>query len=187
MLIADQREAPHTPLSNPLRKVFGPLSTMPITDQREAHDSFKCSRLPPRRFALLPFALLLELSAPVPVGVLHFNRGCHLGAELIRLPSLAHDRSAAPTQSPELGDSQQQKPLLSSHLQQLCVPQRLIYFPCRPQPMQQYCQLSCHSYNRPLFRSRATAGGQLQSPSLQIRVGSLTAQNVMRSLHQQRT
>ena len=110
MLIADQREAPHTPLSNPLRKVFGPLSTMPITDQREAHDSFKCSRLPPRRFALLPFALLVELSAPVPVGVLHFNRGCHLGAELIRLPSLAHDRSAAPTQSPELGDSQQQKP-----------------------------------------------------------------------------
>ena len=60
-----------------------------------------------RRYALLPFALLLELSAPVPVGVLHLKRGCHLCAELIRSPSLAGSRSAATSQSPELGDSLQ--------------------------------------------------------------------------------
>jgi hypothetical protein len=83
-----------------------------ITDPREARCSVPTVFLSQkgfsafRRFALLPFALLVERFAPVPVGVLHFYRGCYLSAELIRLPSLACGRSAATTQSPELGDSQ---------------------------------------------------------------------------------
>jgi hypothetical protein len=37
LLIADQREAPYTPITDSIiGKVFGPLSTIPIADQREA-------------------------------------------------------------------------------------------------------------------------------------------------------
>jgi hypothetical protein len=58
-----------------------------------------------RRFALLPFALLVERNAPVPVGVLNILFGCcHLSfrTDLLR----EERRSALMSQSPGLGDLQ---------------------------------------------------------------------------------
>ena len=56
----------------------GFLAVRPITvtpDQREAR--YNRASFPPstRRIALLPFALLVELLAPVPVGVLNLESG----------------------------------------------------------------------------------------------------------------
>jgi len=54
---------------------------MVVADQREAPQSFPSSFLLrkgfvfPRRLALLPFALFVELLAPVPVGVLNLQSG----------------------------------------------------------------------------------------------------------------
>src|SRR6202795_5297273 len=57
----------------------------------------------PRRIALLPFALLVELFAPVPVGVLNLKRvlPSRHRTECLRLRK---PRSATTSQSPELGD-----------------------------------------------------------------------------------
>ena len=56
---------------------LGSVSILLIADQREALGSVFLAPIPDfsnRRLALLPFALFVELSAPVPVGVLNLKR-----------------------------------------------------------------------------------------------------------------
>ena len=59
---------------------------MVVADQREAPQALpRLSFLGkvlffPRRLALLPFALLVELLAPVPVGVLNLKSGAAISA-----------------------------------------------------------------------------------------------------------
>ena len=167
--IADQREARALPLPFLLRKVFAFF----------AH----------RRLALLPFALLMEHSAPVPVGVLNLKRvlPSQYRTERSRFGSA---RSAATSQSPELGDWLHNiyNPLSCSVFTAvacLAVAQRLVHFPRHPQPMQQNRQLPRHRHDRSLLRILAAARRQLQPPPLQIRIRPPPAQNTVRSLHQQ--
>src|SRR6266852_3978539 len=107
MAVADQREAPHSVLLFPfLRKGFSS----------------------PRRFALLPFALSVERFAPVPVGVLDSNRV--LPSQCRTDASFPEGRSAATSQSPELGDGGPSPSLLSccfpSGFAGLAIPQGLV-------------------------------------------------------------
>src|SRR5215472_17589211 len=107
MATSDQREAYSHPNFSLGGKGFCFLVVPPTRvtpDQREASKLSSFPFLLTTAIALLPFALLVELMAPVPVGVLDLQCGCcYLRIEL-RRAHLACRRSAATAQSPELGD-----------------------------------------------------------------------------------
>jgi hypothetical protein len=67
----------------------------------------------------------------------------------------------------------------------LAIPQRFVYLTRHPQPVQQYGQFPRYRYDRSLLGIFAPAFGQLQSPSLEIRIRPTLPQNAMRSLYQQ--
>jgi hypothetical protein len=137
-VIADQREALASFKLLPPGKDFDFLVVPPnkvTADQREAPHRMCFPPFSNRRIALLPFALLVELLAPVLVGVLNSKRV--LPSQYRTRVSVSGDlRSAARSQSPELGDG------LPTTFLRCCRPgptvsQRLVDFAGDPQPVQQ--------------------------------------------------
>src|SRR6266542_2194074 len=86
---------------------------------------------------------------------------CHLSTELSR-PVSGDARSAATSQSPELGDGFMNYIVLGRLLRRphrLAVAQCIVHFSGDPQPVQQHRQLPRHRHNRTLLRILAAAGG----------------------------
>ena len=72
------------------------------------------------------------------------------------------------------------------HRPALAVVQRFIHFSAYPQVMQQHRQLSGRRDDRPFLSVPASTLRELQAPASEITVHPEGAQNVLRSLHQQR-
>lgn len=65
--------------------------------------------------------------------------------------------------------------------------QWFVRFFAHPQVMQQHGELSCGGDDRSLLSALSAAFGQLQTPASQITVGAERSQDMLRSLHQQRS
>ena len=170
--IADQREALFACYHLPQRMVLGhscPNGTSPTNGRRPSCPS-PCSN---RRTALLPFALLLEPSGSGASWGSPCSGCCHLCVELWGLlaETLALPRPRSHPNSAILrACSLRRRGLL---------PQRLVYFPRHPQPVQQDGQLARHCYHCTLLGVLPASRTQLQPPPLQIRVRPPPAQNAL--------
>src|SRR5215831_4530900 len=71
-------------------------------------------------------------------------------------------------------------------LPEILISQGFVNLAAHPQPMQQDAQFSCNSHNCFLLSAFATTFGQAQAPTFQVGIGSATADDVVRSLHQHR-
>src|SRR5215471_10728643 len=71
-------------------------------------------------------------------------------------------------------------------LSYVVIPQWLVHFTRYPQPMKQDSSFSRNRHNRSLLATLAAMFSQVQAPSLQIRIRSPAADDVVRSLHQHR-
>jgi hypothetical protein len=69
----------------------------------------------------------------------------------------------------------------------VAVVQGFVDFSAHPQVMQQYCQLSGRGNDRSFLAVSSTTLGQLQAPASQIAVDAEWSQDMLRSLHQQRS
>ena len=73
------------------------------------------------------------------------------------------------------------------HCRSAAIVQRFVRFSAHPQVMQQHRQLSCGGDDRSLLPALPAAFGQPQSPASQVTVDAEWSQDVLRSLHQQRS
>ncbi len=73
------------------------------------------------------------------------------------------------------------------HRCRVAVAQRFVHLSTHPQPMQQDRQLACRGNHGSLLPILPAPLGQFQAPPSQIAVRSKRAQNVVRTLHQQRS
>src|SRR5512141_1428450 len=69
----------------------------------------------------------------------------------------------------------------------VAVVQWLVHLSAHPQVMQQHRQLSCRGYDGSLLAVPSTTLGQLQAPAPEITVDAKWSQDVLCSLHQQRS
>ena len=73
------------------------------------------------------------------------------------------------------------------HCRSAAVVQRFVRFSAHPQVMQQHRELSCGGDDGSLLSALSATLGQFQSPASQVTVDAERPQDVLRSLHQQRS
>lgn len=132
-----------------------------------------------------------DLFRSVQVGCSRFSRCCHL---LVDLSSISRWKLGQAINA--VTGTRRLSAMLPIKESELCgcrqahrsaVAQRFVSFSAHSQAMQQHGQLSGGRDHRSLLPIFPAALGQLQTPAPQIAVRSKRSQNVVRTLHQQRS